>query len=289
MSTALDLKGRSLADSLAELQQRVRQSPGDAKLRTFLFQLLAVLGQWERALAQLGVAGELDTGALAMVQMYREALKCEALRAAVFAGERTPVVFGSPEPWVALVLEALKLSAGGHHERAATLRSEAFEAAPTVEGRVIRHGDEPQGDLPPAGTPFEWLADADPRMGPMLEAIVLGRYVWIPLQRIRRLDLEPVEDLRDLVWAPAHFTWDNGGEEVGLVPTRYPGSEAATDDALRLARRTEWLEVAPGQFHGLGQRMLATDAGEYPLLDLRRVELDLPLVAPDASPAAPQE
>ena len=126
-------------------------------------------------------------------------------------------------------------------------------------------------------------------MGPMLEAIVLGRYGWIPLQRIRRLDLEPVADLRDLVWAPAHFTWDNGGEEVGLVPTRYPGSEAATDDALRLARRTEWLEVAPEQFHGLGQRMLATDAGEYPLLDLARVELDLPLVAPDNSPAASQE
>ncbi len=273
MTSALDLKGRPLAETLSELQQRVRQSPGDAKLRTFLFQLLAVLGQWDRALAQLGVAGELDAGALAMVQMYREALKCEALRAAVFAGEHTPVIFGDPEPWVALVVEALKLSAGGHHDRAAALRAEAFEAAPAAPGRVVTHDMAPQGDEPPAGTAFEWIADADPRLGPMLEAIVLGRYVWIPMQRIRRIDIEPPADLRDLVWTPVHFQWANGGEEVGLVPTRYPGSERAEDDALRLAKRTDWREVAPETWEGIGQRMFGTDAGEYPLLELRRIEL----------------
>ena len=47
------------------------------KLRVFLFQLLCVLGQWERALTQLNVAAELDAQALAMAQMYREALQCE--------------------------------------------------------------------------------------------------------------------------------------------------------------------------------------------------------------------
>jgi type VI secretion system protein ImpE len=274
MNTELDLKGRPLAETLAELQQRVRSTPGDAALRTFLFQLLAVLGQWERAIAQLGVAGDLDKGRLDMVHMYREALKCEALRRAVFAGERTPVVFGDPEPWVALLLESLKRSAGGAHERAAQLRDEAFEAAPVTPGRRIPPGATGEGDAPPAGEPFEWLADADSRLGPVLEAIVLGRYMWIPLHRIRRIDVEPPADLRDLVWAPAHFEWANGGEEVGLIPTRYPGTEAAEDDALRLAHRTEWQEVAPGTFFGLGQRLLSTDRGEFGLLEAGRIELD---------------
>ena len=74
MPAPLELKGRSLADTLAELQQRIRSAPGDASLRTFLFQLLSVTGNWERALAQLGVAGELDAGAIAMVQTYRDAI-----------------------------------------------------------------------------------------------------------------------------------------------------------------------------------------------------------------------
>ena len=41
------------AEALKRLQERVREKPQDAKLRTFLFQLLCVVGQWERAQAQL--------------------------------------------------------------------------------------------------------------------------------------------------------------------------------------------------------------------------------------------
>lgn len=281
MNAALDLKGRSLAETLAELQNRVRSQPGDAKLRTFLFQLLSVMGQWDRAINQLGVAGELDPATLAMVQMYREALKCEALRAEVFAGKRSPVVFGDPEPWVALVLEALKLSADGRHEQAATLRAQAFEQAPATSGRLFTAAAEAaaSGDDPPEGEPFEWIADADPRLGPILEVVVLGRYLWVPLSRISRIDVEAPTDLRDLVWAPVHLQWSNGGEGVGVIPTRYPGTEASTEDALRLSKRTEWQAVSADVFHGIGQRMLATDAGEYPLLDVRRIDLDAPAPA----------
>ena len=37
-------------------------------------------------------------------------------------------------------------------------------------------------------------------------------------------------------------SWANAGEAVGLIPTRYPGSEQSSDGAVRLARRTEWVE-----------------------------------------------
>lgn len=274
MSTALDLKGRPLAETLAELQNRIRQSPGDAKLRTFLFQLLSVLGQWDRALAQLAVAGEMDAAAIAMVQMYGDAVRAEPLRAEVFAGRRTPVVFGEPAPWVALMIEALKASGEGREAQAADLRARALEEAPATTGRVVTRAMQGSGDEPPAGERFEWLADADSRMGPIVEAVVLGRYWWIPVSRIRRMDVEPPTDLRDLVWIPVHFEWANGGEGYGLVPSRYPGSERSEDDSLRLARRTEWSEPAPGTYHGLGQRMFATDAAEYAILELQRVDFD---------------
>ena len=87
--------------ALKLLQQQVRTNAADAKLRIFLFQLLCVTGQWQRALTQLQVCGELDAGALAMVNTYREALQCEAVREAVFAGKTTPHAFGQPQAWVA--------------------------------------------------------------------------------------------------------------------------------------------------------------------------------------------
>jgi type VI secretion system protein ImpE len=256
------LKNCDLDGALADLQDAVRKDPADAKLRIFLFQLLSVLGQWKRALTQLAVAGDLDAKALPMVQTYREAIQCESLRAQAFAGKTTPLIFGEPEEWIALLLEALKVGAGGNHEAASDLRDRAFEAAPTTSGRLD-------------GKPFEWIADADMRLGPVLEIVVNGRYYWVPFHRISKIEIEEPADLRDKVWTPVYLTWANGGAAVGLIPTRYPGSEEDTDSAVRLARKTYWQECPGETYQGLGQRLLATDEGEFPLMDLRNIELDV--------------
>ena len=261
MGTEDWLRGGDPSTALSELQEQIRKNPSNARLRVFLFQLLAVEGRWDRALTQLNVAGELDAGNLAMVQTYRDALACEALREQIFAGHRSPLIFGQPASWIALLVEALRLAATGEVAQSQQVRDEAFAAAPVTRGVLD-------------GQAFEWIADADARLGPMLETIINGRYYWVPFNRIREIRLEKPADLRDVVWMPAYFTWANGGESVGLIPTRYPGSQASSDPQLRLARRTDWTDCGAELFAGLGQRMLATDAGEYPIMDARTVRLE---------------
>lgn len=247
--------------ALKALQQQIRSRPADAKLRTFLFQLMCVLDQWQRAHDQLKVCGELDAGTLAMVNTYSAALQCEAVREAVFAGRNLPHVFGPPTAWVALLAQALQLESQGHAEQAAALRAQAFDQAPASPG---------QAD----GQAFAWLADADSRLGPVLEIIINGRYGWLPLVHVRRMDIEPVVDLRDLVWVPVHIQFINGGETVALMPSRYAGSGATGDTALQMGRKTEWLPLGAEQFRGLGQRVLTTDAGDLGLLQVRQIVLD---------------
>jgi type VI secretion system protein ImpE len=191
-----------------------------------------------------------------MAQMYREAIRCEQLRAEVFAGRTSPLVFGEPAEWIAWLIEALRTSG----EQSADLRSRAFEAAPPSPGTLD-------------GQPFEWIADADMRLGPICEAVINGRYYWVPFARLAKVDVEAPTDLRDVVWMPAHLAFANGGEAVAVIPTRYPGSETAADPRLRLGRTTEWREAAPEVFHGLGQRVLTTDAGEHALMDVRTIVL----------------
>jgi type VI secretion system protein ImpE len=196
-----------------------------------------------------------------MVAVYRQALEAERVRAEVFAGQRTPLLFGKPAEWVALLLEALRLAALGRDTESQQVRASAFEAAPATAGRID-------------GQPFDWIADADPRLGPTLEAIVNGQYYWVPFAHVRRLAVEAPSDLRDLVWTPAFITWPNGGEAAALIPTRYPGSEQSEDSQIRLARRTEWVARGADLYLGLGQRMLTTSAGDHPLLELREIELE---------------
>jgi type VI secretion system protein ImpE len=261
------LKGGDVPGAFALLKERVRANPAAAGERVFLFQLLCVLGDWERALTQLNTAGELDPGTLLMVQAYREVLQAEALRASVFRGERAPLVFGEPEHWLGLLLHSAQLAAEGKYDQADAIRDEAFETAPTTSGTIN-------------GEPFEWIADADTRLGPCLEVIVEGRYNWLPFSRLKSVEIEEPTDLRDLVWLPATLTFSNGGQVVAFIPTRYPGSEACEDGAIRLARRTDWTNYSEGTVAGIGQRMLVTDVGEYPLLELRRLELN---TAPEAT------
>ncbi|MET0065415.1 MAG: type VI secretion system accessory protein TagJ [Candidatus Thiodiazotropha sp.] len=255
------LQQGELEAALDALQQTIRKEPSNAKWRTFLFQLLCITGDWERALNQLKVSADLDSLGIPMAQTYHEAIRCELLRKEVFNGQHSPLIFGDPSQWAALLVEALRLTAQGEYAQADQLRQQAFDQAPVTSGQID-------------GQPFEWIADADPRIGPVLEAIVNGRYYWIPVQRLKQVTIDAPEDLRDLVWVPAHLTFENEGEAVALLPARYPGTETVQDNTLKLARKTEWQQLHEELYIGLGQRMLATDQDEFPLLGIRQIQFN---------------
>jgi len=252
------LKEGDVAGALRSLQEAVRAKPADAKLRVFLFQLLAIAGEWDRALTQLDVCADLDAAALPMREMYAPAIACERLREQVFAGAKSPLLFGEPETWSALLIEALARDGRGESEAAARLRAQAFDAAPPSAGALD-------------GERFEWIADADMRLGPVLEAIVNNKYTWVPFSRLQAIRFEAPADLRDCVWLPGQLRFANGGEALALIPVRYPGSHASADGAIRLARKTEWRQTSDALQTGTGQRLLATDGAEVGLLDVRSV------------------
>lgn len=254
------LKSGDPEGALAALQAEVRARPQDAKLRIFLFQLLCVLGDWKRAITQLKLCAELDATATPMAQTYREAIICEVYRDKVFAGEKEPLLFGEPQEWIALLLQSIKDLAAGRVEQAATLRDRAFDLAPATRGTINE-------------TDFEWVADADPRFGPLLEIIVNGKYYWLPFTSIAEIRAEPPSDLRDAVWTAVNLTLANGGEVVGLIPSRYPGTASGGTAAQKLSRATDWTDAGEGWFLGLGQRVLATDTGDVSLFDLRKLSL----------------
>ena len=229
-------------------------------LRKFLFQLMTVGGQWEKALNQLQTIAEMDTEGKILAQLVGTLIQCEGLRTEVFAGKKTPLIFGEPEPWIGWLVEANRKLALGETEAAVALQTQAFEAAPTQSGKLN-------------GEAFEWVADADSRLGPMLEANIDGKYYWVPFTRIYKLEIPHPMELRDLVWTPATVTWTTGGQSTIFIPTRYPGTESQPDGALRMARGTTWAERADNFFVGTGQRILATDTGDHPLLEIRELQL----------------
>ncbi len=258
MSAEESLKTGNLGETLSALTEQVRANPSDAKLRVFLFQLLCVLGEWKRAITQLKVCAELDPENLQMAQSYREAIICELVREKVFKGEKAPMIFGKPQDWMALLIQALEPLNRGDTAAAARLRAQAFDQAPALAGQVD-------------GQAFAWIADADMRLGPVLELVMNGNYYWVPFTTIKKLNFEEPVDLRDRVWTPVQVTWQNGGQVVGFVPTRYPDP---ANDAEKLANITNWQDLGDETYTGTGQRLLTTDQGDLALMDIREIVLD---------------
>jgi type VI secretion system protein ImpE len=271
MSEAIELAEVALREgdpskALTHLVTAVKAKPADARLRIFMSQLLCVLGKWERAHTQLNVTADLMPSAGPMREMVGHALRCEMLRAEVFAGKRAPMVFGHPDEWLAMLIESLLQSGQGQQALADDLAARAFAAAPAVPGSIN-------------GERFEWIADADSRLGPVLEAFVNGKYYWIPFSRLTKVLLEAPKDLRDMVWMPAYLTFDNGGEVVAMIPSRYPGSQDSEDSQILMSRKTEWTPLGDPsgeRYAGMGQRVLASNLGDHDFLSVLLLELEPP-------------
>jgi len=250
-------KEARLAAALAALQEEVRANAANASLRITICELLCLMGQWDRARKQLEALTSLGEENHLWVNVMGQALLGEAFRREVFAGRSTPLLLGEPAAWMAQMIYSL---GEADISKQKALRREAFDAAPTIPAKIN-------------GVDVPWLADADSRLGPVLEAIMEAKYYWVPLERIRKIIIQPPTGMQHLVWVPAQVTWVTGGQSMLLIPCRYPGTEDSSDDHLRLARLTTWEEMGDGEYRGIGQRMFAAGDQDFPLLDLRTVEM----------------
>jgi type VI secretion system protein ImpE len=249
------LRSGDLDGARRALVAAVRGSPGDVPARLFLFQLLALAGEWDKAKAQLGTLAQMSPEAQMLSVVYGQAIDAERQREAVFAGTVRADVHGASD-WAWPIAEAIEAAAQGRSEDADALREAGFDAAPDTPGEID-------------GTRFDWIADADPRFGPTIEAIIGGRYGVLPFDAVAQLTSEGPRDLRDLVWYPVEITLKAGPRIAALLPARYPGS--AADPAERLARATGWADDGTGS----GQRLWTTSDGEdRGLLSVRSLRFD---------------
>lgn len=139
-------------------------------------------------------------------------------------------------------------------------------------------GASPVTEKPITGTlngqPFQSIEDADPRIRGRLEVFAAGSYLWLPLEHVASIKIQPPKRLRDLLWIPAIILTGPTfkGTELGevLVPALSPFSWRHSDDAVRLGRATHWAEEGE-ETVPYGQKTLLVDGEDFPLLEVREL------------------
>lgn len=258
---------RPLLESLGHAEADVRSKPQAPQSRWLLFELLCVLGHWERALKQFQAWASLSKDFDSTAHVMRGLIRAERQREAVFAGTAQPATVAAaadtPAPaWMTGMAEALRL--------AATAGDEAIEAADLAREGALAMSPDSAG-CSNLQQRFTWITDSDTRLGPVCEVILVGAYRWVAFADLASVTKAEPQSLLDLVWAQVDIVLRDGSALKGYMPMRYP-TQANDRDALRTARETVWSEHGRTGVHAQGQKMWMTDAGDMPLLDLRQCE-----------------
>lgn len=259
------LRSGDLSGALAAVKDSVRAKPGDGDLRLVLSHLAALSGEWESAVKQLKLYGDLatDDQRQLLVITVTSQIEAETQRAEVLAGKREPLIFGDPLPWVADLIQMHRHLNAGEIDAALQCRDKVTDAAESVSGRID-------------GKHFPWLGDTDSRFPAVFEAVIGGSYYWLPVQRLLGVRLTEPKTLRDLIWLPVNFEFTNGGDSPGFLCARYPGSEKSEDVDLVLSRGTAWDEPAPSLVIAKGQKVFTDGENDYSLLEIRKIEFEHP-------------
>lgn len=250
-----------LNEAIAALISQVRQNPGDPGLRMFLSELLCFAGDLERADKHLDAISTQDPALGVEVALFRHLLRAERCRRECFEQGRVPEFVGTLEGDLETRLRSLAQMRSGEAAEAAAALSLADQSRPRLSGSANAQ-------------PFSDFRDLDDLFASFLEVLTAnGKYYWIPLGIVQRLDFRKPQRPRDLLWRSVHMVAQGMDTEVYL-PALYPGSHAEPEDRTRLGRFTDWRSLSEGLVRGVGLRTVLVGDEARTILELENVVFD---------------
>jgi len=253
------LRAGHLSAAVEQLNQEVRSRPADSQRRTFLFELLCFVGDYQRAGLQLEVLGQQSVTAEIGVQVYRHILTAEQTRHQLFSEGVQPAFLFPPPAYASLHLEAVHRLCNHQPAEAMALLEQAQHSQASLRGSL-------------EGQPFTAWRDGDDVLAPFLEVIVHDKYVWLPFEQIKHLHITTPKRLRDLLWVPAILEAHAGPVGEVFLPVLYPDSHQHADERVKLGRMTDWTDRGEGVILGAGQHLFFIDGQDRGILTVHDTE-----------------
>jgi len=258
------LKTGDLAGAIEFQNNEVRTKPTDIDARYVLFGLLVFAGNLERARKQIDALERMGPEMAVGCTLYRNLVTSEEERKLAYLSQTKPQVPPTAKDYI--------------HKRAELFAKLKKEDPKALAEAVTEMGDVGcalQGTVD--GVSFSGIRDYDDLLGPVLEVFAGGRYLWMPFEDIKRIEISKPEAFLDLLWIHTKIESAEGANYDVHLPVLYGESYKHEDNQVKLGRMTQWCEAAEDVFQGFGQKtiLFATegDDKEIPLLTIRNTEI----------------
>ncbi|OUJ16199.1 type VI secretion system accessory protein TagJ [Acetobacter sp. DsW_063] len=251
-----------LSGALAAAVAAVKASPAAAGPRLLLAELALFSGDLQRAETMLTAIESIEPKAALIAAEFRQLLRAETQRRAVFADGALPEFLQEPTAVQQESLRALTALRSGDDASAQGAVKAAEDARPHPAGERIVGADT---------IAFDDFRDADDIIGGTTELLTsTGKYFWIPNESLISLHFHDPVRPRDLYWRRCTAMVRNGPEGDVYIPATYPLTTASDDDALRLGRSTDWTDSEP--VRGIGRRMFLIGEESLDVMELGTLE-----------------
>jgi type VI secretion system protein ImpE len=149
--------------------------------------------------------------------------------------------------------------------KASMMRQEALSEAPASKGQWCE------------SSLFEWIADGDGRLGPIIEVMLGCAYYWVPFDLVESLRVATPCRAMDLVWAPVELKMVGHPMRNAYMPSRYVlPPEEECDDALLTGTKTLWQESSDGLlWRGYGRKVWYVDGEAFSIFEANQITFEV--------------
>jgi len=253
-----------LEDAVQAAIDAVKKKPSETGLRALLAELLCFAGDLERADKHLDAVQTQDPETAVSLSLIRQLVRGETSRREFFRDGRVPEFLELPTEVARMHLQASIELREGNVAEAARLLTEAEEK------RVRVHGECD-------GKAFDDFRDLDDVTSAFFETVTsTGKYYWIPIESVELIEFRPPEYPRDLYWRRCRMVVRGGPDGEVFLPAIYAGTEAETDNALKLGRATDWRGNEGQPVRGIGQRTFLVGDEDRPIMELQEITFAAP-------------
>lgn len=257
------IKAGRLSEAREQLIKEVKSFPTDLDKRTFLFQVLAFCGEWDKAERHLELIAAQDPERESGVQVYKNLIQGERERMEVLNSNSRPSFLPAPPPYTDIYFEAMEKLSENKLDEAKELFDQSEEQRHIIAGTIN-------------GKSFTGFRDTDTSVSFFIEAIAHERYVCIPIESISELSISSPKTLFDLIWITANIITVEGLTMNCYLPVLYAGSFLHNDDRVKLGKMTDWAPLGGQYSKGSGQHVFQIGEEEISILEIGEVIFNHP-------------
>lgn len=247
-----------LDEAIEAMNAEVRARPTDVNARANLVELLCYSGNLERADKLLDAISSLDPSTALGIALFRQLVRAEQARGQFYSDGRVPEFLSKPDALCELEMRAAVMMRNGDGEAALKLIEERDALRQPVPGSVD-------------GAAFDDFRDLDDISASHLEVLTAtGKYYWVPLTSVTRIEFRAPERRRDLLWRRANLCVTEGPDGEVYLPTIYWAKDSNVDHKLGYA--TDYVGGEDAPISGLGLRSYLVGDDSKTILEMGTVK-----------------